>query len=650
MTESVVSRPLSAPAGSRVSRRPISLPVAADRRQSLWRALWSPYWIGAEIPAPRLPTRQTRLDADRGLAGDVVALGLNQIRRRMWIRHALSILVRSIWLGVAIDSLWLVVELAGGPPVRVVPLAAIAAAVLLFGILFAVLHRPSRRDTARMLDQSFALQERLSTAVDHFGRGVPKDGERASVVYLQMADAANAIAELRRTRSLGITFPVRELVLLVFCGLLMAGLFFLRGVGGGIPEIASSNVPAFTPAVELSPTPEPEEITAAQGELAPTVEEVQQRSERSHEAQRDLQTLARALEDHAVTRGAADAIDQGDYEAGANELRDLAPRTDQLSPSAREELARDLDAAAPRMSAGSGDLNRAASEAAAGLRDGGQAAEESVRELGEAVERTGGEIASQQELAEQMQQAEQAAADGQQGEQGASAAGQPGAPNVAQSGEAGVPGEGMPGESSNPGGEQQSGGQPGAMTEPGEGQPGAGGEGGPPGQAPNPEAASGQTQPGGQPGSEGEAAANGEGAVGESDQSAAGGGAGSGDAQAPPEEGQQPAAGDGQAGEVVDAEGVPAEAKVTEGDGAVTAAGDPEPVTETIQLPQGSDGSGIQTVNDAGGSRQGTGAGVTAGSGSAVQGDVGEAGPDSNRVPPDYRSVVERYFSEPEAE
>jgi hypothetical protein len=42
---------------------------------------------------------------------------------------------------------------------------------------------------------------------------------------------------------------------------------------------------------------------------------------------------------------------------------------------------------------------------------------------------------------------------------------------------------------------------------------------------------------------------------------------------------------------------------------------------------------------------RGSGSGVTAGSGVAVQGEVGDAGPDSNRVPPEHRDTVERYFS-----
>jgi len=79
-------------------------------------------------------------------------------------------------------------------------------------------------------------------------------------------------------------------------------------------------------------------------------------------------------------------------------------------------------------------------------------------------------------------------------------------------------------------------------------------------------------------------------------------------------------------------------------------AGDaPAPVVETIQLPPAPAGDGVQTASDGGGSNRGSGSGATASTGSTVQGEVGEAGPDSNRVPADYRDVVEEYFSPQEA-
>ena len=66
---------------------------------------------------------------------------------------------------------------------------------------------------------------------------------------------------------------------------------------------------------------------------------------------------------------------------------------------------------------------------------------------------------------------------------------------------------------------------------------------------------------------------------------------------------------------------------------------------QRLALESGSGQGGVQTSSDGGSAMRGSGAGVTAASGSAVQGEVGEAGPDSNRVPPQHRETVERYFS-----
>jgi hypothetical protein len=45
-------------------------------------------------------------------------------------------------------------------------------------------------------------------------------------------------------------------------------------------------------------------------------------------------------------------------------------------------------------------------------------------------------------------------------------------------------------------------------------------------------------------------------------------------------------------------------------------------------------------------SSSGSGSGAAAGAGSVSQGDVGAAGPDSNRVPKRYREIVQDYFSD----
>lgn len=656
MAESVLVRPRAAAARRPAWRLPVGNP-----RLAAWRVLWAPFWLGSDVPAPRLPRREQAPPASPeafGLAGAQVADTIDRLARRVWFQRAAHVLVRSFWLGLAVGCAWLALELAGGPELDVVLLVWVAAVLFGLGVLFAALLRPSRRQVARMLDRSFGLHERLTTAVDNLGRAVPKDGERASVVYLQVADAANAVATVRRHPAFALRPPVRELVLTVACGLLLASLFFWRGVGGDIPPVAAGTVPVFTPAVDRPPPPEPAAVAADPGELAeaPTSEEVRQMAERSNQAQQDLQALGRALADHAVTRDAAEAIGRGDYDAAATHLRDVATTTDQLSEAARQEMASDLDQAATEMSPESGQLSGASQEAAAGLREGQQAAQEGVRRLGDAVEQTGGDVIPQQELADQMREAE--AADAQRGQQGASAdqqqaesAGQPGEQGAAaaEPGSAGEAADAEPGTGSQgeqPGDQEGGPGQEAASGQ-GEGEQGApGGQAGADSAAGEPEVRPGGdgAQPGGDPQNPG--AEN----SGESEQSQAGGGAGTGSSLDEIDDTQQ--AGASQGGGEDAQPGDPAAQSLAEGDGTGgdgQESGDPADVTASVELPRSDGGEGVQTSNNGGSSTVGTGAGVMVGSGSVVQGEVGEAGPDSNRVPADYRSLVERYFTDPGA-
>ena len=67
---------------------------------------------------------------------------------------------------------------------------------------------------------------------------------------------------------------------------------------------------------------------------------------------------------------------------------------------------------------------------------------------------------------------------------------------------------------------------------------------------------------------------------------------------------------------------------------------------QAVELARDPDGEAVQIGGNSGTSSLGTGAGVTVSSGSTTQGDVGESSPDSNHVPPEYRSIVESYFSD----
>ena len=634
MAQVVVSPPVA-------RRRSWRTPIAARRPRwplRWWQLLWAPFWLGSEVPV-FIPSPPPPATSDLGPAGDVVLRELDRLGIRLWFRHTIHLLVRAVWLTLAVGCVWQALDLAGGPRFDWPALLWIAAPLGTLALVFAGLNRPARADIARMLDRSFGLRDRLATALDHLGQRVPRQGERASIVYLQMADAANVIHDIKQHRSLRFSPPIRELVPTLGFALLLAALFFLRGSGEGIPEVAAASVPRFTPAVARPPAPEQAALSPENTVLAPTVEEVMEQSRRSNAAQRDLRQLAAALADHASTRPAAEAINQGDYEAAGDLLREFAPRSDQLSPAAREALARDLDQAAAGMTPENAGLQQATGQAAAGLREGGTEAQTGVEELGDEVARTGDDVASQQELADQMQRAQEAerqqrpagaSPDGsnqanQSGQSESSQSGEPGSETGDAAPQGSEPGDGsQPGESAGGQGEPSESGQAGSGEgdpggQPGESMAGQGGEPmGPEGQAGN---ATDLQSSEGSDGSQGGGAAGG---ASESDVEGVG--------QGLPGEGPGP--GPGQA-----------EQRVTGGDGERVQAPAPGATSSEVQLPSSPGGDGLQTVNNAGGTVRGSGAGITAGAGNAVQAEVAAAGPDSNRVPEAYRPVVERYFS-----
>jgi hypothetical protein len=624
-------------------------PAAAPQREStgvdrvrVWRAATSPFWAWSDVPAPDLPAREPKPAAALGLAGQVFLGVLDRIRTRLWLRGIIHGLLRGMWLALALACVWMIWSLlTGGSALDLGKTGLAMAAGAILGVVAGLLAKPSRRRTAAMLDRTWGLQERMVTAVEDLGLGVPGEGERAPVTYLQMADAANTIELVRKDPALAVRPPVREVVLVVFWALVLAALAFLRGVGGAPPALTEGFVPPFTPAAEMIVQPEPQAQAAGQEGEGPDIEEILARSQRSNEARRDLQALASALADHAVTRQAADAIGQGDYERAADELRRLAPDAPDLSDPARQELAGDIDAAASTMAGEDSTLRQASEDAASGLRQGERPAQEGLRSLAEAVETTGQQVAPQSELADQMRQAQQRDPAGtseaqrrlqeeRAAAQAQAQAGQPGGES-GEAGRQGDPGEGARAEA----GQAQQAGQQG-QGERGQGENGAPGQGSNPG-----EGQSGQGQ-------QGEANESGQGSGderGDSAEAGQGGGAGSGETGE--NEGENQPGSGGEGGE----EGSPgdaAEQRVTEGDGGQGESGEAGEVSESISLPSSPGGQqGVQTTADGGSALPGAGAGVTAGSGTAAQGEIAESGPDSNHVPAEYRDIVENYFSAP---
>src|SRR5215212_4048965 len=650
-----VSLPRLQPASAPWERAKVALDHVGQRLADpvtrpafLWSLFWAPFWVWSDSPKPALPQRGPAAPRDLGLAGEAVVTGIDRIRRRLWVTFAAAAICRGIWLALAFATLLMVLDVVGGPVFDPQPAVIAGVVLLLAGLVLAVLSKPSRPLTARMLDRTFGLQERLSTALDDLGLGVPAPGERAPVVYLQMADAANAIAALRSDSRLRPVIPVREVVLVVSCALMLATLAFLRGLGGGLPELAVAHVPPFTPAIERPAEPDPSAAELDAATMAPSVQQVLERADRSAQTRRDLQSLAAALADHAVTRPAADEIARGDYDAAGEQIRDAAKQAGELSPAGREGLAEDLQQASETMQPESNGLHEASREAASGLRQDDEAARTEMGDLADAVESAGEQVVPQGELASQMRNARQTQAQqgGESGQAGSQTESGDPSEAGAESSVSGDPGSGVDasastgseGDAAQSEREAQAGENGGESAKGQSGQSSEGGRATAPGDA---------DQPGpGEGGAPGESSQRGAaaGAVeSEGDSAAAQRGAGAGTGESGDPSGEEGAA--SAANVEVGAGEDPAESNVSTGGAAEADPTALEGANPAVTLPSSSGQQGVQTSSNGGSAMRGSGSGVTAGSGVAAQGEVGDAGPDSNRVPPEHRDTVERYFS-----
>ncbi len=631
-------------------------------RTVLWRVLWFPWWFGADTPAPWWPERRRDTDLPEAPAARGVITALDEIGRRAWRNMAIAALIRGLWLPFLIGSIAVIIQVIRNEPFAPQSVAWLWAITVPLGLLFAFTMRPTRARTAAMLDRTFDLHDRLATALESQSLPHGSRSERAHLPYLQLADAANVANELKSDPRFRLRLPARELSMAILAGLLMLALLFLRGVGGELPGLTEASVPRFVPAAERR--------TAAAGELntnidvrPPTVAEVEAASERSSSVTADLNAVADALEANALTQPAADAIRAGNYAAAGQALRDSAAAASGLPAESREALATALEEAAAETADSSPALSNAASEAAAGLRTGGQTATSSMQDLGDAVELAGESVVPNDVLASQMQQAQQAAAAG--GGQGADAAQQPGQagspggtsnPQAGQGGEPGDPTSGGAGAGADAsGGSAASDGNPGSGGEGGDGlvdapasagdQPG--GEemaGGAPGEEPGGAGQEG-AQPGSQPGDE-------SGQFGPDGQpldteigAQSGTGASSGSAEQS-EADDSGAAGSGQhTGNSATGE-PPAEPDLSNA-AVETGAGDAPDITTNQSLGLNDPGGGDAFQLGGGGSAAslGSGAGVMVAGGNATQEAVSAAGPESNRTPAKYRSIVENYFA-----
>lgn len=363
--------------------------------------------------------------------------GLRAARRRLWYQRGILLVARSLCLALALALAAALLAAWQAPePVRQA-LWGSAAAAIVAGLVGALLMRPSTSQAARAVDFRLGLFQQLGTAEELLARGA--DGRLASI---QIARAAHLAGQLQVSRAFPL-LPRRELLLALVLAAFTALLLTLVSMGLTLPNpLSAVRLPSFSreapsaaqqdPFGSLKQQEQRKPRSAAMEPVGRILDELQRQSQRgamtplaasaalsqasaelnrvaneSRIRQEALDNLANELRGTATGREVAESLRQGNYDRAAQQLRELGRKSDQLSTSARQELADALNRAAIN-SQEARELSSSESEAAQALEKANYSSTvESMDKLAQSVQNSANQLVPQNELADAWKRLEQ---------------------------------------------------------------------------------------------------------------------------------------------------------------------------------------------------------------------------------------------------
>ena len=437
--------------------------------------------------------------------------------------------VRLLLFGLLLDCLWL-----GGSRVLpyIVPtsiLPAIPLALAALGALTLVFWRPSMPQLALQADRQLGLKERLTTAVELQTSRQPAVGSRqqtgddssstanhllptaySSLAGLQLQDAVSHFRRVEPLEAFPIRVPYRELYAVLALAALAVALVVLPNAMEGTvrqreqiqqsikqeaerlnklaDQIAAANFE--NPSEELQQIEQTlrdganaleqrslsgEEALAALAAMEQRLQALQ--GQGAGDVEEALSSLAGSMAQDPNTRPVGTSLAKGEYKQAAEDLRQLGPKTEQMSPAERSRLARSMRQAGQRASRGNPALGQSLSQSANALEQGNSG--ESQNALNNAagqLERAEGQLRAGSERERAMAQSQQSRGSisrsvqqqqaqnrgqgqgqgqGQTGgrqEGGRGAGGEPGEDGMSGAGQQGSGGDGEQGNGDRPGG------------------------------------------------------------------------------------------------------------------------------------------------------------------------------------------------------
>lgn len=362
---------------------------------------------------------------------------LQSARRRLWWQKGLLALARSLCVALglaftgALLTAWQAPEpvrnwfwIAGG----LMPLAGLGAALAI---------RPSASQAARVVDLRLGLRQQLGTAEELLSRG--REGH---LVSMQISRASGVAEELEVSKAFPL-LPRRESALALALAGATAGVMMLVALGVTLPNpISAIHLPSLSrgaaKALDQDPFSNPREAdrpkpkspavdqvnrmldqiqkqaqqggvssAATSAALAQANAELNRIANESRIRQEALDNLAKELQGTAAGREAAQTLRQGEYSQAAQQLRQMGQQSDQLSASAKQELADALNRAANE-SRDAKDLSKSERDAADQLRQGDYSSVvDSTDKLAQSVQDAANQRVSQGELAQTWQRLQQ---------------------------------------------------------------------------------------------------------------------------------------------------------------------------------------------------------------------------------------------------
>lgn len=333
---------------------------------------------------------------------------LERLAYERWARRGFRTLLRAAWIGLSVLCIGLGLHMVLDWTIQIETLIALALGCIAIGAVFLLRPRMSAQEVARRLDQRFGLDEQMTTALEVSASPEPAEGVAQRLLEQCQATTGQVQTYVTRNRRQ----PWSDVWALLAVALVALGLFLILGLA---PFGVALQPPEVLPQLaELPPEDDPlaEEVPpdTPGEETAPTGPEQAQVGELADAAldQQAMESLANALRDQSATRPAAEALDQGDAEAAAQALRELADQADLLSDDTRRDLAEQLRQAAGELGTNDPELAEDLRDSAYEMQQDGQGTADALENLAEAVENMGESDPPPQQAQAPQQQQQQA--------------------------------------------------------------------------------------------------------------------------------------------------------------------------------------------------------------------------------------------------